>query len=188
MYESYLFTLIMPAAVLTYIDADLGPDDRYAWISICWNLGAAVIVTVGGRLADIAGRRWFLLFGAIAGAIGALVGATGQSITQMIFSGIIFGIGGGFQEMCFSCAMELVPNKHRFRTLGKSPVLRSLETRSLSGRFHDSCEPLQLSRTYPRLCIHCIHQTHVAVMLLVVLLLGGALSRHALHLLSSADI
>jgi MFS family permease len=84
-----------------------------------WNLGASIIVTIGGRLSDIAGRRWFLLFGAIAGAVGALVGATGQSITQMIISGIIFGVGGGFQEMCFACAQELVPNKDRFKTLGK---------------------------------------------------------------------
>ncbi|PGH17415.1 hypothetical protein AJ80_04785 [Polytolypa hystricis UAMH7299] len=118
MYESYLFTLLMPAAVLTYIDADLGPDARYPWITICWNLGAAIIVSVGGRLSDIAGRRWFLMAGAISAAIGALIGATGQSINQMIASGIIFGIGGGFQEMCFACAQELVPNKSRFQTLG----------------------------------------------------------------------
>lgn len=62
------------------------------------------------------------MFGAISAAVGALVGATGQSITQMIISGIIFGIGGGFQEMCFACAQELVPNKYRFQTLGKSPL------------------------------------------------------------------
>lgn len=64
------------------------------------------------------GRRYFLLLGAFAAAIGAIVGATGRSINQMIASGIVFGFGGGFQEMCFACAMELVPNKHRFRTLG----------------------------------------------------------------------
>ncbi|CAI6088032.1 unnamed protein product [Clonostachys chloroleuca] len=100
MYEAYLFTLIMPAAVLT------------------WNLGAAIIVSIGGRISDITGRRWFLMFGAVSGAVGALVGATGKSINQMIVSGIIFGIGGGFQEMCFACAQELVPNKWRFQTLG----------------------------------------------------------------------
>ena len=87
-----------------------------------WNLGAAVIVSVGGRISDITGRRWFLMFGAISAAVGALVGATGQSINQMIVSGIIFGIGGGFQEMCFACAQELVPNKWRFQTLGKQQL------------------------------------------------------------------
>lgn len=104
MYESYLFTQQMPAALLAYINADLGPDNRYPWIAISWNLGAAVIVTIGSRLSDIIGRRWFLIFGAASGAIGALVGATSQSITQSIVSGVIFGVGGGFQEMCFACA------------------------------------------------------------------------------------
>ncbi|KIW02240.1 uncharacterized protein PV09_06393 [Verruconis gallopava] len=118
MYESYLFTQLMPASLLAYINADLGPDTRYPWIAIAWNLGAAIIVTVGSRLSDIAGRRWFLIIGAVSGAIGALIGATSQSITQSIVSGIIFGLGGGFQEMCFACAQELVPNKYRFRTLG----------------------------------------------------------------------
>uniref|UniRef100_A0A8H7K3N3 Major facilitator superfamily (MFS) profile domain-containing protein n=1 Tax=Bionectria ochroleuca TaxID=29856 RepID=A0A8H7K3N3_BIOOC len=93
MYEAYLFTLIMPAAVLTYIDAELGPDTRYPWIAITWNLGAAIIVSIGGRISDITGRRWFLMFGAVSAAVGALVGATGKSINQMIVSGIIFGIG-----------------------------------------------------------------------------------------------
>jgi len=99
MYESYLFTQLMPAALLGYINADLGPDPRYPWISIAWNLGASIIVTIGSRLSDIAGRRWFLITGAVAAAIGAIVGATSQSITQSIVSGIIFGLGGGFQEM-----------------------------------------------------------------------------------------
>lgn len=118
MYESYLFTQLMPAALLSYINTDLGPDSRYPWISIAWNLGASIIVTIGSRLSDIAGRRWFLITGAVAAAIGAIVGATSQSITQSIVSGIIFGLGGGFQEMCFACAQELVPNKYRLRTLG----------------------------------------------------------------------
>ncbi|KAH6673088.1 fungal trichothecene efflux pump [Halenospora varia] len=117
-YNSYLFTLIMPPAVLAFINADLGPDKNYIWITISWNLVAAVIVTVSGRLADIFGRRWFLITGAALGCIGSIVGATGQSINTMIISGVIFGFGGGFQEMCFSCVQEMVPNRYRFTILG----------------------------------------------------------------------
>ena len=58
------------------------------------------------------------MFGAGAGVVGSIIGATGKSINQMIVSGVIFGVGGGFQEMCFACALELVPNKYRFRTMG----------------------------------------------------------------------
>lgn len=81
------------------------------------------------------------MFGAISAAIGALVGATGQSINQMIVSGIIFGIGGGFQEMCFACAQELVPNKWRFQTLGKrTDVWFEPEDADLRNRRHDTRE------------------------------------------------
>lgn len=79
---------------------------------------AAVVVTVSGRLADIFGRRWFLISGAVLGCIGALVGATAKNIPTMIISGVIFGLGGGFQEMCFSCVQEMVPNRYRFAILG----------------------------------------------------------------------
>lgn len=33
-FNGYLFTQIMPAAVLAYINADLGPDTNYIWISV----------------------------------------------------------------------------------------------------------------------------------------------------------
>ncbi len=84
-----------------------------------WNLGAAVIVTVGGRLTDIFGRRYFMITGALFGALGALVGATGQSISQMIASGVLMGIGGGFGEIVFACVQEIVPNRYRLLILGR---------------------------------------------------------------------
>ncbi|KAI9371743.1 fungal trichothecene efflux pump [Aspergillus egyptiacus] len=117
-YNSYLFTQLMPAVILSSINADLGPDSNYPWITICWNLGAAVIVTIGGRLSDIFGRRWFLISGAVFGAIGAVVGATGQTIPQMIGAGVLMGIGGGFGEMVFACVQEIVPNERRLFILG----------------------------------------------------------------------
>ncbi|KAL4812519.1 fungal trichothecene efflux pump [Aspergillus spinulosporus] len=118
LYNSYLFTQLMPAVILSSINADLGPDSDYPWITICWNLGAAVVVTIGGRLSDIFGRRWFLISGALFGAVGAVVGATGQSISQMIAAGILMGIGGGFGEMIFASVQEIVPNQQRLFVLG----------------------------------------------------------------------
>ncbi|KAL4919159.1 fungal trichothecene efflux pump [Aspergillus aurantiobrunneus] len=118
LYNSYLFTQLMPAVILSSINADLGPDPSYPWITICWNLGAAVIVTIGGRLSDIFGRRWFLISGALFGAIGAVVGATGQNISQMIAAGVLMGIGGGFGETLFASVQEIVPNQHRLFVLG----------------------------------------------------------------------
>ena len=112
-------SLLIPSTLLSYINADLGPDPSYTWITVSWTLGAAILVSVGGRLSDIFGRRYFMLFGSALGFIGTIVGATGQSINQMIASGVIFGVASGFQEMGFSCFMEFVPNKYRMTFVGK---------------------------------------------------------------------
>ena len=112
-------SLLIPSTTLSYINAELGPDPSYTWITVSWTLGAAVLVSVGGRLSDIFGRRYFMLFGATIAFLGTIVGATGQSINQMIVSGVLFGIGAGFQEMGFSCFMEFIPNKDRLTFVGE---------------------------------------------------------------------
>lgn len=117
-YNAYLFTLLIPPAVLTYINTDLGPDPRYTWITISWNLGGAMFVTVGGRLSDIFGRRYFFIAGAIILIIGSIVSATGQSIDQMIAGGALFGCGSGFLEMAFGAVQEIVPSAYRHVTIG----------------------------------------------------------------------
>lgn len=69
-----------------------------------------MFVTVGGRLSDIFGRRYFFLSGAALLIVGSIISATGQSITAMIAGGAIFGAGSGFLEMSFGAVQELVPN------------------------------------------------------------------------------
>jgi MFS family permease len=121
--SAYEMTLLIPSVAISYIRADLGPTSTsYPWINITWSLGAAILVSVGGRLSDIFGRRYFMLCGAIISFVGTIVGATGQSITQMIVSGVLFGVGSGFQEMGFACIMEFIPNKYRLSALGKFPL------------------------------------------------------------------
>lgn len=94
--------------MLSAINADLGPDPRYTWITISWNLGGAIIVTIAGRLSDLFGRRYFFLGGAVVLLIGSIVAATGKSINQMIASGVVFGIGSGVLEMSYG-AIQVCP-------------------------------------------------------------------------------
>ena len=77
------------------------------------------MVSVGGRLADIFGRRYFMLAAPLISCIGAIIGGTGQSIGQMIASGVLFGIGGGLGEMAPGAVQEFVPNRYRVQVLGK---------------------------------------------------------------------
>lgn len=117
--NAYIMTLLIPSTTLSHINAELGPDPNYTWITVSWTLGASVIVSVGGRLSDIFGRRYFMLFGASISIIGTLVGANATSINMMIASGILFGIGSGFQEMCYAIIQEMLPNKYRILGVGR---------------------------------------------------------------------
>jgi MFS family permease len=70
----------------------------------------AMFVTIGGRLSDLFGRRYFFIAGAVTLIVGSIVSATGQSITQMIAGGAIFGAGSGFLEMSFGAVqVGLIP-------------------------------------------------------------------------------
>ncbi|KAJ2904407.1 putative trichothecene efflux pump protein [Zalerion maritima] len=124
--NAYIMTLLIPSTSLSYINADLGPDPNYPWITVVWQLGAAIIVSVGGRLSDIFGRRYFMITGAVISIVGCLVGANGKSINMMIASGALFGIGSGFQEMCYACIQEMVPNRYRMVGVGMLDVFLAI--------------------------------------------------------------
>ncbi|CAK7221376.1 hypothetical protein SBRCBS47491_004509 [Sporothrix bragantina] len=112
-YNAYVFTLVIPPAILSYINTDLGPDPSYTWITVSWNLGGAIFVTIAGRLSDMFGRRYFMVAGSVLLICGSIICATGQSIGQMIAGGAIFGAGSGLLEIVFGAVQEVVPNKYR---------------------------------------------------------------------------
>ncbi|KAH7125989.1 hypothetical protein EDB81DRAFT_765078 [Dactylonectria macrodidyma] len=87
-----------PAPKLTFqtMMAFIGPDTRSIWITVSWQLGAAAVVSIAGRTYGIFGHQYFLLTGAGLGILGSLIGATAESIPQMIASRVVFGIAAGF--------------------------------------------------------------------------------------------
>lgn len=111
-YNAYVFTLLIPPALLSMINADLGPSPNFTWITISWNLGGAIFVTVGGRLSDLFGRRWFFIVGSAILVLGSIIGATGQSIPQMIACGAVYGAGSGFLEMAYGAVQVCNPFLH----------------------------------------------------------------------------
>lgn len=124
--NAYIMSMLIPATTLPMINAELGPDPNSVWITLNWTFGASLIVSIGGRLSDIFGRRYFMMTGAIISICGCLVGANGTSINMMIASGALFGVGSGFQELCYACVQEVVPNRYRIPAVGGLDVSLAL--------------------------------------------------------------
>jgi MFS family permease len=154
-------TIVIPSSMLTYINNDLGPNPNSPWITISWQLGAAVFLSIGGRLSDIFGRRYFIMTGSIICTVGCLVGATAQSIGAMIVSGALFGIGAGFLELAYALVQEMIPNRYRLMAIGEQPFLIEITMPSewaltsntrRSGYLHGH----SLYRAYSRFCYYCV--------------------------------
>lgn len=62
----------MASSVLTPIAADLGDAANISWVISGWAIASAVSFAVAGRLSDIFGRRYVLLFGQLMAVIGAV--------------------------------------------------------------------------------------------------------------------
>jgi MFS family permease len=72
------------APLLGVINADIGPDARYTWISLVYNAVLAVFLSPVGRLSDIFGRRYFFVGGAVVAIVGSIVCATAQDIPTLV--------------------------------------------------------------------------------------------------------
>lgn len=108
----------MPANILGVIDADIGPSPNLTWVAISYTLCYSVSATLVGRLSDIFGRRWFFVLGNLFAVIASILGATAQSINQLIAAGCFTGFAATFQ-LAFPIVLgELVPYKRRAHVNG----------------------------------------------------------------------
>ncbi|PMD55689.1 siderophore iron transporter [Hyaloscypha bicolor E] len=113
MANSLYLGFVLPANILSVIDADIGPDPNYLLISTAFTLTAGVGLTLVGRLGDIFGRRYFLIGGQTLGFIGALICATAKNIPAVIGGTVLVGLAGAVQLTFTFVVAELVANKHR---------------------------------------------------------------------------
>ncbi|CAK7232396.1 hypothetical protein SBRCBS47491_008255 [Sporothrix bragantina] len=105
--------LLMPSAVLSTINAALGPSPLISWWAIGRTAAQSVTFTLVGRLSDIFGRRYFFLGGNALALIGIAITASSFSIAQLAIGSAITGIGEAVQNSYTIALAELVPNKHR---------------------------------------------------------------------------
>ncbi|EXJ87183.1 hypothetical protein A1O3_04142 [Capronia epimyces CBS 606.96] len=117
-YLSAVFCIQMVSAILTTINADIGPSSVFSWISTSQVVPVGVFGLLVGRLGDIYGRRYFILLGDIFGLIGCVVSATGNKVDTLIGGGIFIGIASANQQQAWAAVSEMVPKKYRGFAIG----------------------------------------------------------------------
>ncbi|PGH27528.1 hypothetical protein AJ80_00769 [Polytolypa hystricis UAMH7299] len=102
------------APILGVINADIGPDPNYVWVSLVYNTVLAVCVCLVGRLSDIFGRRYFFIGGGALSLIGCIVCATAKTIPVLIGGNVLLGAATATQLSFHFVMGELVPVRHRY--------------------------------------------------------------------------
>jgi EmrB/QacA subfamily drug resistance transporter len=107
------------ATALPHIVSDLGGVEHYSWVFSAYMLAATVTVPLYGRLSDIHGRRPYFAAAIVIFMLGAVVGATAQSMTQLVLARAIQGLGaGGLIPLAMAVIGDLVPPAERGRWQG----------------------------------------------------------------------
>ncbi|KIW77150.1 hypothetical protein Z517_09596 [Fonsecaea pedrosoi CBS 271.37] len=106
------------APLLGEINADIGPDPNYIWISYVYNTATAVTFPIVGRLSDIFGRRYYFIGGAVLATMGSIVCARAQSIPTLIGGNVFLGVATSTQLSYHFVMGELVPMRYRYFATG----------------------------------------------------------------------
>jgi EmrB/QacA subfamily drug resistance transporter len=107
------------ATALPVIVADLGGVEHYSWVFSAYMLAATVTTPIYGRLSDVHGRRLFFICGIVLFMAGGIVGATAQSMTQLVLARGIQGLGAGaLMPLAIATIGDLVPPADRGRWQG----------------------------------------------------------------------
>jgi MFS family permease len=74
----------LAAPLLSTINAELGPNKNFIWVSLIYNVTLSVCLVLVGKLSDVFGRRYFFIGGQIIGVIGCIVCAKSTSVPMLI--------------------------------------------------------------------------------------------------------
>ena len=120
------------ATALPHIVEDLGGVAHYSWVFSAYMLASTVSVPIYGRLSDLYGRRPFFVAGILIFLAGALVGATADSMTQLIVARAIQGLGafavaridGSYSNVVGLPACEVVAALQKTGLIERFPIAR----------------------------------------------------------------
>ncbi|OAL23192.1 hypothetical protein AYO20_11060 [Fonsecaea nubica] len=109
---------LIPLNVVNVIQADLGNPFLASWIGTGYSITLVVGILVANSLADLLGRRWFIICGGILTAVGNIVGATVSRTSSVVVATSILGFAQGGVTCTIPAASELIPKKYRGYVVG----------------------------------------------------------------------
>ncbi|ORX90854.1 MFS general substrate transporter [Basidiobolus meristosporus CBS 931.73] len=107
------------ATALPKIASDFGAVNQVAWVATAYMLTATACQPLYGKFSDIFGRKIVFLFAIIIFEVGSALCGASKSMTMLIVSRAISGIGGGgIEGMVFIIITEIVPLRERGKYQG----------------------------------------------------------------------
>ncbi|KAL3426727.1 Vacuolar basic amino acid transporter 5 [Phlyctema vagabunda] len=109
---------ILVSGIQTQIGTRLGDMTNLVWIAGSWSVASSVSFSMAGSLSDIFGRRWVVLSGNLITIIGAIIGATADTVKIIVAGSTFIGFGAGIIFVAYAGIPEMLPNKYRGIGLG----------------------------------------------------------------------
>lgn len=110
------FSLIIP--LLGNINNDIGPSNNITWIPLIWTVTQGLVFMICGRLTDIFGRRWILIFMQSTGLIGSIWASQATTVNQLVGASAFMGLASGTGLSFYWIISEIVPFKYRYMAVG----------------------------------------------------------------------
>jgi EmrB/QacA subfamily drug resistance transporter len=123
-----IYTFLMTALFMATLDnqivstalptivADLGSIERFGWVSAAYLLAQSAIMPVYGKLGDLFGRKYVMMFAITLFIIGSLTCGLAWSMDSLIAARVLQGLGGGgIMVSIFSINADLFEPRERAR-------------------------------------------------------------------------
>jgi EmrB/QacA subfamily drug resistance transporter len=114
-FMSALEATVVATAMPTVV-AELGGIRLYGWVTAGYLLASTVSVPIFGKLADLQGRKRWLLAGVAIFLLGSMASGLSQTLMQLIAFRVVQGIGAGAMA---PLALTVVSDLYSFKERGK---------------------------------------------------------------------
>ncbi len=104
---------------LPRIIANLNGFSEYAWVATAYLLTSTITVPIYGKLSDLFGRKWLLLFAVVLFLAGSALSGAAQTMTQLILFRGFQGLGaGGLMSIAIAVVGDIFTPRERAKWQG----------------------------------------------------------------------